>query len=174
MLGFWLKHVYQRRKALLVDGTFERKSVFDEDVRAYISNFIRESAKETVSRLAELFNLFSNELVSIDSKQMRLPHFTRVETRSFGDSRPFIASSFRSNFWVTVPYETYVAENDVINLVKNLKELGHKISNKVIFPLAGIDENARLLAKELRISIWDLSTVNMLLNFYGKERLVIL
>jgi hypothetical protein len=35
-----------------------------------------------------------------------------------------------------------------------------------------MDENAKLLAKELKLSIWDLATINGLLGFYGKIRMV--
>ncbi len=37
-----------------------------------------------------------------------------------------------------------------------------------------MDENAKLLAKELKISIWDLESVNTLLGLYGKKRIVAL
>lgn len=173
MLSFWLKHVYQRRKSLLIDGTFDRTSLFANDIKSYISDFADEAAKPIVARIAELFNLFSNELVQVELKYIRLPHFTKVEVRTFSDSRPFVSASFRSNFWIVEPYENYVSENDIINLIRNTKALGLKLSNKVILPLNGIDDNAKLLAKELKISIWDRAAINTLFGLYGKKRTVI-
>jgi len=175
LLEFWLKSVYQRRREMLVDDIFGRRKLFTEEIESYIANFVRELDKDVVSRVAELFNSFSNELVPIDSKHLRLPHFTKVEAKSFHDSRPFIAATFRGRSWIVVPYEKEVDENDIIDYVRNVKPLiEYKISNKVIMALKGIDENARLLAKELKIAIWDMPTVNMLLNLYGKKRFVIL
>jgi hypothetical protein len=40
--------------------------------------------------------------------------------------------------------------------------------------MAGIDENAKLLAKELKISIWDSAATNRLLGFYGMRRMAAL
>jgi len=174
MLGFWLKHVYQMRKNLLVDGAFNKSALFEDDMRSYIALFAAELDKGTAARIAELFNHFSNELVQIESKHIRLPHFTKVEPRTFQDGRQFIAASFRNNFWIAAPYDALVGENDIINYIRNAKALGCKISNKVIIPLKGMDENAKLLAKELKISIWDASVANMLMEFYDKFRIVML
>jgi len=174
MLAFWLKHVYQRRRQLLVDGTFDRLTLFSREITAYIAAFEEVCEKTPSARLAELFNAFSNELVSIESKNIRLPHFTKVEVKNTADSKEVLAASFRGNFWITQAFESYATESDVINYIKNTKVIVEKISNKIIVPLRGIDENAKLLAKELKISIWDVSTVNRLFGYYNKKRMVAL
>jgi len=174
LLEFWLKHVYQRKKEMLVDDIFNRARLFEEEFGSYLRNYIDELNKDVRARMMELFNLFSNELVPIDSKYTRLPHFTKVEMRTSGGSAPFIAATFRGKSWIIMPYDKWVDENDIIDYMRNVKMSGYKVSNKLVMPLAGIDENAKLLAKELKISIWDLSVANMLLELYGKKRLVIL
>lgn len=173
MLAFWLMHVYKRRKEILVDGTFDRVNIFKEDIKSHIADFSIESGKTAIDRIVELFNSFSNELVQVESRHIKLPRFTKVETRRFQDSRPFVAASFRGNFWIIAPYEEDVTENDIITCIKNAKALGLKISNRVIVPLKGIDENAKLLAKELRLSIWDRDAINELMGFYGKMGIVL-
>jgi hypothetical protein len=174
MLDFWLKNVYERKKRLLVDGAIDKRSLFRGEMRTYVGGFEREFALSTAERLAGLFNLFSNELVSLDMKNSRMPHFTKVEVRPFIDSQEFIAASFRGNFWIAQAYERNVNENDIVAFIRNIKGLEHKISSKLIIPLKGIDGNARLLAKELKISIWDSRTVNVLLALYNKKRLIVL
>ncbi|MDD5422755.1 MAG: ATP-binding protein [Candidatus Omnitrophica bacterium] len=174
MLEFWLKYVYQRRKDLLVDGAFDKMALFAGDIRECLDHFLKELEKGVPQRLAELFNLFGNELVTIEAKNVRLPHFTRVEVRTFPDSKLYISCSFRGNVWIVQPYEHDITENDVINYIKNVKSSSLKVSNKVMISLKGIDENAKLLAKELKISVWDSSTANTLLNFYGEKRIAIL
>ncbi|MCX5678218.1 MAG: MarR family transcriptional regulator [Candidatus Omnitrophica bacterium] len=174
MFDFWLKNVYERKKRLLVDGAIDKRSLFRGEIKAYIGGFEREFALSTAERLAGLFNLFSNELVSLNMKNSKMPHFTKVEVRSFADSQEFIAASFRGNFWIAQSYERNVNENDIVAFIRNVKGLEHKISSKLIIPLKGIDENARLLAKELKISIWDSRTVNTLLTLYNKKRMIVL
>lgn len=173
LLGFWLEKVYQKRRNLLVDGIFNKAELFKSQIKAYISEFISESEKDIVQRLSELFNSFSNELVQIDSKQSRLPHFTRVEIKIFPDSKKYLAATFRGNTWLIQPYTDIVTENEIVEYIKNIKSLDYKILNKIVIPLNGIDENARLLAKELKISIWDISTLNNILSVYGKNKVTI-
>ena len=159
---------------MLIDGVFDKRGMFLEDIGSYVCGFIKESEMNVVSRIAELFNVFSNDLVQIETKSMRLPHFTKVEVRTFANSQAFIAASFRGNYWIAQVYERPVNENDIINYIKNVKASGCKVSNKVLIAMAGIDENAKLLAKELKISIWDGSVANSLLGSYGMKRMVVL
>jgi len=174
MFEFWLEHVYRRKKEMLVDGTFNRREFFKAGISSYMKAFEKEFTADHTSRLAELFASFSDELVELEMKNMRLPRFTKVEVKTIGSERPFITASFRGSSWVAQPFDEIVNENNIVNFIRNVKTLDLKIVNKVILPLKGIDENAKLLAKELRISIWDGPTVNMLLTLYGKKRVVAL
>ncbi len=174
MLNFWIKHVYDRKKKLLVDGSIDKISIFRNDIRNYVAEFNNEFALPSIERIAELFNLFSNDLVTFDMKSSRMPHFTRVDIKSYPDENRFLAASFRGNYWIGQIYEHDINEGDVIAYIKNVKSLGFKLTCKLMMPLKGIDENAKLLAKELKITIWDLRTINMLLALYGKKRLVVL
>ena len=104
---------------------------------------------------------------------MRLPHFTKIEIADSRDYGQFIAASFRGKVWAVQPYESLVQETDIINYIRNIKSHDYKISNKIIISLKGIEENAKLLAKELKISIWDISALNTLFNIYGKRKVII-
>ncbi len=172
MMEFWLKFVYQRKRELLVDGVLNKRALFTEEIRSYISNLTKELDRDIISKLVELLNQFSNELVQIDSKYIKLPRFTKVEMRFFPDGKPFIASSFRGKSWILEAYDNDVSENDIIDYIKNVKALDCKVANKVIVTLKGMDDNTKLLTKELKIAIWDLSIVNMLLGLYGKNRVI--
>ena len=173
MLEFWLKHVYQRKKDLLIDGTFDKTSLFRSEMESYMEGFRKEFRMSSTERLAALCNLFSGELVQLDAKNTRLPHFSRVETPSFPDGTPYVAASFRGNYWIAQVFDRDMNENDIIAFIRNVKGLTCKISNKVIVPLRGMDDNAKLLAKELRITIWDSRALNRLLNLYGMKRIIL-
>ena len=128
--------------------------------------------KDATARIAQLFNAFSSELVQIDARHIKLPHFTKVEVKETTGQKKFIAATFRGNSWLVQAYDEPVKENDIIEYIRNIKSSDYKIANKIIIPLAGMDENANLLAKELKLSIWGLATLNELLGFYGKIRMV--
>ena len=174
ILAFWLNKVYQKRRDILVDGIFNRLELFTCEMKKYIAEFILESEKDITAKVAQLFNAFSNELVGVDTRQIKLPHFTKVEVRESIGSKRFISATFRGKSWVIQAYEEAVRESDIVDYIKNIKSLDCKIANKIIIPLKGIDENAKLLAKELKISMWDLPALNNLLGFYGMIRVVVL
>ncbi|MCX5667051.1 MAG: hypothetical protein NTY34_01910, partial [Candidatus Omnitrophica bacterium] len=172
VLAFWLKSVYQRRREILVDGIFNRNDIFVSEMKEYVSDFLAESQKDATAKIAQLFNAFSNELVQIGARHIKLPHFTKVEVKESSGQKQFIAATFRGSSWLVQAYEEPVRENDIIDYIRNIKSSGYKIANKIIIPLRGMDENSKLLAKELKLSIWDLATLNGLLGFYGKIRMV--
>lgn len=173
VLSFWLEKVYHKRKNLLVDGIFNRDELYFSQAKGYISGFIRDSEKSVEGRVSELLNSFSNELAQVDSRQLKLPHFTRVEIKNFPDGRTYVAAAFRGITWLVQSYKETVNENEVAEYIRNIKNLGYKISNKIIVPLGGMEENAKLLAKELKISIWDISTLNSILSIYGKSKITV-
>lgn len=174
LLKYWLSHVYQARKEMLIDGAIDKDAIFITDIDTEIDAFDRDAERNVSERIAELFDQFSNELVQIDSKNMKLPHFTRTEIRMVGNSRAMTIASFKRNFWAAQVFDRRVNENDVVEYIRSVKSLGHKISNKIIIPLSDLDENAMLLAKELKISIWGIQTVNALMDHYGKRKIVVL
>lgn len=174
LMGFWLKNVYDRRRKILIDGAIDKKEIFLNDIRSIIGSFLEGSARSASDRVLDLFNAFSNELIYIEGKQHRLPHFTRVESKKFADQSGFLSASFRGSHWITKVYEEPVSENEIISFIKNIKSLENKVASKVIIALGGIDDNSKLLAKELRISVWDLNTINTLFELYGKKRIVVI
>jgi len=174
MIKFWLRFVYQKKKALLVDDLQNRMRVFSRDIDAYFISFKNDCAEQPVSRVAGLFNAFANELVSVEGKNIRLPHFTKVDVKTSLHRRPLIVASFRGRSWIVQVFENEVIENDIVECVREAKARDERIAHKIIIPLYGIEENARLLAKELRISLWDLAILNTLMSFYGKHKVVVL
>ncbi|MDP2929434.1 MAG: ATP-binding protein [Candidatus Omnitrophota bacterium] len=174
MLAFWLNKVYQKRREILVGGIFNRLELFICEMKSYISEFILESDKDITDKIARLFNAFSNELAGIGARQIKLPHFTKIEVKESAGQKRFISAALKGKSWVIQAYEEPVRESDIVDYIRNIKSLDCKIINKIIIPLKEIDENAKLLAKELKISMWDLPALNNLLGFYGMIRVVAL
>ncbi len=174
VLEFWLKHVYFKKQSTLINQSPDKFRFFKEDISSYVSCFLQDAQKSIATRIQELFDLFSNESIQHEDKPLLLSHFTKVELRTFDDIRPYIYASVKDKCWICQIYENRVEENDIAECLKNTKSLKQKIARSVIVPLSGIDENAKLLAKELKMSIWGLRFINTLMVLYGKNRAVIL
>ncbi len=52
------------------------------------------------------------------------------------------------------------------------KRCHQKIQKKILIPLRGMDENARLLAKEARLWTWELSQLNLLFRVHGQDSIL--
>jgi len=173
LLAFWIKNVYERRKKILIDGTLDRAELYSNDIRSAISSFLNAVSKKPEERVTDLFNQFANDMIRVDSKNIRLPHFTKVETKYFEDSSAAVIASFRGSRWIAKICKNPASENDIISYIRNIKSLEARMAFKIIIALKGMDENSKLLAKELKIAIWDAGTVNMLLDIYGRVRMAL-
>jgi Mn-dependent DtxR family transcriptional regulator len=174
MLSFWLKHVYVRRQQMLVNYIVDKTRVYRDDIHAYVSDFLQESKKSILERVYELFHLFSNDLVEIGDRKLLLPQCDKVEIKTFDDITPYVVASSKKAQWICQIFHTTLGDLQISEFVKNLKSLEQKVARKIVIPVCGMEENTKLLAKELRILTWDLETVNILLRLYDRKGIVVL
>ena len=174
MLEFWLSHVHLSRQRMLVNYIVDRARTNRDDIREYMNGFLLESGKTVLERVFELFNLFSGEIVDIDDKRFSLPQFDKVEIKAFDDITPCICASLGGKAWLCRIFDRPIGESDIAEFLRNARSLDSKVERKILIALGDIEDNARLLAKELRMSIWNLDTANLLLRLYGRRGLVLL
>jgi len=60
-----------------------------------------------------------------------------------------------------------------LDFLKDSKNGKYKFHRKVLIVLNDMDENAKLLVKDNDIWVWDLSSLNLLLDLYGKHKVII-
>ncbi len=173
MLSFWLEHVHVKRQQMLVNYIVDKTRVYREDIHAYVSDFLQESKKSVLERAYELFHLFANDIVEIEDKKLLLPQCDKVEIKTFDDITPYIVASSKKAQWICQIFEHTLGDLQISEFVKNLTSLEHKVARKIVVPVYGVEENTRLLAKELRILTWDLETMNMLLRLYNRKGIVV-
>ena len=171
LFRFWLKYVYWRKESSLDIDTDEKLKVFAGDVEDVIYDFLIESGKDARQRARELLRVFRNEIVEIDNKSFRLPQFEEIKTISCNGNSYLIAHK-NGKCWAWGVNENEVCENEVTEFIRNLKTFKYKIHKKVLITLRGMEVNATLLAKENKIWIWDLNSLNLLLDSYGKSPLI--
>ena len=94
---------------------------------------------------------------------------SRIE-EDFCSSMNILAKSGKSRWLCTIKKE-YMTENDIAAIIKNVraKKWDKRINRNIVIPLAGINENAYLLAKESKFWVWDLKSLNILMELYGKQ-----
>lgn len=174
LFAFWLKSVYMKRiMSFSIEEGLE-ESYFRKEVTSHLNAFITEFEKELSSRITDLFRLFKNDVIQLNGRRHKFFSFNEIQKLEEGlcSGTSFVAASGRLNWLCTVKKEP-VTENDVSDIIKHSKKKQRKtrINRNIIIALAGISENAYLMAKEARFWIWDMDSLNILMELYGKPHI---
>ena len=172
LFRFWLAHVYYSRRFLLETSFSAGKVGFQAAVSEAIEKSMREDQKELPKRIEELFRKFRNDVVELNQRKFKCPHFTEVISHpNNGRVFPVIARNEETR-WLCQVLSTKVTEEDIHVFLEDTKRLRSPIQKKLILGLDGIDLNAKLLAHEAKIQYLDLKSFNFLLDLYDKPKLV--
>lgn len=172
---FWLKAVYQKREQSVTPHLSELSESFKYGMKEQISSFASESKKNIYQRLIDLFKSFKNEIVEIDNRRSGLPCFADVSRLAIEGNHHYIIGykiPNRSHCWVARVEENEVTENEVAEFTHDCKAVTSKVQRKILIALDGVQLNAKLLAKEEKVWMWDLGSLSVLLELYGKPQIV--
>lgn len=171
---FWLREVYEKKELSLL-GAEGNRDLFIATVLDAVSEHAEILSMDKAERLEGLLTAFRNDLVEFGEKKRKLPHFTEVirgaDRVPSGRSRSLIARG-HGRCWVCRVTEDVATEKEVLDLVTGGVD-SKSTHTKVLLALNGIDENAKLLAKEKRVLTLGLSRVNLLMDLYGKTPIVL-
>ena len=173
---FWLREVYEKKELSLL-GASGKKEAFLEAVCAAITEHEQILAMGLVDRVESLFSEFRNDLVEFGEKMRKLPHFTEILKSSAesvlptGNVRKLVAKG-HGRCWVCQVTQQKATEKEVMDLVHGIPANATS-HTKVLLALGGLDDNAKLLAKEKRILTLSLSRVNLLMDLYGKPPIIL-
>ncbi len=179
---FWVKEVYRKKELSLLDTSAKS----DGFVQRMLQLMDEEEAllgADISSRLVSLLSEFKNDIVELGEKKRKLPSFSEFlrpapnENVPAGSSKNIIARG-HGRCWVCKITEEKATEREVLELVQGASDpaspAGRRktVHTKVLLALQGLDENAKLLAKEKRILTLGLSRINLLMDLYGKPPII--
>jgi len=170
VLQFWLRRVYHKRRTTLIDNISEKAKNFRDEVEALIQQFFAKSKTDITIRIKELLDSFNNEIVEINSKKRRLIHFDKTEITEDGEKK-YIIGYFEDKLYLTYISKKKIDENDILDFIAYGMRYKPKLQRRIILPLRNMDINATLMAKEMKMWIWDFDTLNELLDIFGKQRI---
>ena len=171
LIKFWLIKVYHKRRTTLVDNISDKAKNFRNDVTNIIQNFINNSKLDIFTRTKNLLESFDNEMIEIDSKLHRLTYFDKVEIIEDGPKK-HIGAHFKGKLHLVYISKDKVDENYVLEFMKD--SLRHKpaLQRRILIHLKDIDINAKIMAKEMKIWLWNLDTLNDIFDLFEKEKVV--
>ncbi len=172
MLGFWLKHVYQKKRSSIISYMPERAKDFKELMRTTLNEYTAESKKDLSQKVQEILKSFNNDSVQIEYKSYTLSRLADVKMEEFENKRPFLKGAAKGKPWVVYIKEGLLQDIDIIEFTDQVKALKEPVARKIIVAPFGVDANASLLAKDEKIWIWDMEALNLFMSIYDKPRLV--
>lgn len=173
LFEFWLKNVYHKKEMALIDTISDEVAEFMNFVESDIEGYLIEYNQGDMERLRSAFLSFKGELVEIDRRSRRLPRFSRIDILKYGSDKDYIACESEAKYWIFKVMRKYTDEHDVIDFLERAGAHKNSAIRRVIISLAGIDQNALLMAKERNIWVWNLKTINMLMRLYGMHNLIV-
>ena len=171
VFGLWLKTVYKIRRDSFIQDADNLRDSFRRELQMMFDFLLGESRKKSTERIIELFNLFKDDSILMESRRIKLADFKEIRFFGFGgnDIRMLIIAKDRQDtLWITFLKEDMVTEDDVIEFARHIKHNESRIKRKIVIGLSQIDPNARLKALKEKMLIWDRRNVNQLFELYGK------
>lgn len=173
LFRFWLRNVFQAKDRELDPRRNRARSYFQSRLTEEIRKIREEDQKDLTGRMESLFREFRNDVVEVSQKRIKCPAFLEIASRpTNGRFFPILGRTSQGR-WFCQVFRDLVTEGDVSGFVEELKRFRRNIQRKVMVALGGIDLNAKLMAQEGKIQIWDLENLNALLELYGKLKVIL-
>jgi AAA+ ATPase superfamily predicted ATPase len=169
---FWLRNVYQVKLREVDPNGVRALAYFGERLQEEVRKIEEGDRADLTARLEALFREFRNDTVEINERRIKCPAFLEIASRpTNGRYFPVLGRTARGR-WFCQVYREPVTEGDVTAFADELKHFRRKIERRVMVALGGIELNAKLMAQEAKIQVWDLENLNSLLDLYGKLKII--
>lgn len=173
LFRFWLKEVYLKRQGLFVpEERILWKHLFDE-LNRILDLCSRMTEEDLGARVEALLKEFRNDRVEFDQKKIPcpqfsetviLPHAHHAITSLLGRGARGRCLFYLSSEWITeAEIEKVVADS----------QRWRKIRRKILISLGGMEPNAKLIAQEAKMQLWDLRDLNYLLDLYDLPKVIL-
>ncbi len=173
LFRFWSREVFQKRHALfLPEERILRKHLFDE-LNRVLDLCSRMTEEDLGLRVEALLKEFRNDGVEIDQKKMLCPQFSEVVLLKHLPHSVFsLLGRGPKGRWLFYLSSEWIGEPEIEKVAADAKRL-FKIQRKVLIVLGGIDQNAKLIAQEAKMQLWDLRILNGLLDLYDLPKIIL-
>ena len=173
LFRFWLAEVYYRKRASLgFDYSADRLNC-RKSLSSFIELIIQEDKKDLTLRIEELFKRFRNEVVELEAAKVKCPRFTEVIAKpSNGRMFPVLAKN-QNTSWLCQVVKERLEEEDVHLFLNDAGQLDDAVHKRLMIVLQGTDLNAKLLAQEAKVQLWNLNDLNLLLDLYGNPKVIL-
>jgi len=171
LFKFWLTEVYEKKRDSLDIKLETMRENFKKSLQKNINAFLKDRKKSVEERLLGLLGDFGNEVIYLGSHRIKLPRFNKIELKNIDSQIPIITAKTRNKSWIFVVRKGHIDRTVMEEIWSCCNRLKTNKTRKLIIALDGIDEDARLLAKEEKFITLENKELNKLLKLYGKFKI---
>ncbi|MCK4519953.1 MAG: hypothetical protein KAT96_02175 [Candidatus Omnitrophica bacterium] len=168
LFSFWLTSVFKLYFSPPVLDPQQKNALFEKDLEEKIILFKEEFTKDKLKKIMQLFSSFKNDTLRLGKNRYQLPAVENAKiisypTRDFhlliGEGKEIIFAGIK---------EKNVEDNDIFDFIEKGCNIKGKRVKKIFISLDSLPPTARLIAKNNKLTIWDINEINRLLCVYNK------
>lgn len=177
VFSFWLNFVYGEKTTNLSQNYEDQVIAFRKKIEQSLLDFIELSKQDIAERLRDLFGLFANDPIQLERNKTMLSKFNEIKPIRFNGNHiqgGFFCSSDEGHWLIGFKHGD-ITEDSVAEFIDQSKEFQTKDASlkRLFVGMEKTELNARLLAKEAKIITWDKNSINVILDLFGRPRIII-
>jgi len=168
LLRCWLSTVlWTQRERAVPDRRLTR-----ERVEQYLGDlwlqWVWKRQRPLADQVSNLLSRFCDETLSLDQKTGRLPQFERIHVEGQrADGETYLVAEARDRRWCCSVAESPVSESAVAAFETFCRTQRARPARKIVVAAAGLDANAKLMAKAANMWVWGAGELEVLSVLYG-------
>ena len=168
LFSFWLTSVFKSYFSPPILNPQQKQTLLEQEFKEKIALFKEEFAKDKLKKVMQLFSSFKNDTLSFGKNKYQLPTIENPKvisypTRNFhlliGEGKEIVFAGIK---------EKNVEDNDIFDFIEKGSNIKGKKVKKIFVSLDNLPPTARLIAKNNKLTIWDINEINRLLTVYNK------
>lgn len=168
LFSFWLTSVFKLYFSPPVLNPLQKGILFRRGLEEKIALFKEEFTKDKLKKIMQLFTAFKNYTLRLGKRRYQLPAVENAKMISYprrdfhlliGEGKEIVFAGIK---------ERDVGDNDIFDFIEKGSNIKGKRVKKIFLSLDNLPPTARLIAKNNKLTIWDVNEVNRLLSVYNK------
>lgn len=172
LFRFWLREVFQKRHGLFLPEERILWKHLSGELKKSFDLSLKMDENDMSLRLEALLKEFRGDVVEIDHKKVPCQQFSEIIHRKLPYAVTSLMGRSTRGRWAFYLGLEAIDENAVEAIIADLKHL-RKIKCRVLVALGGIDQNAKLIAQEAKMQLWDLRFLNQLFDLYDHPKIIL-
>ncbi|MCK5393190.1 MAG: hypothetical protein KAI91_02550 [Candidatus Omnitrophica bacterium] len=168
LFSFWLSHIFTLYFSPAILSPKLRISIFKKKMIEDIAIQKEEFFKDKLKKVLQLFSSFRNDTLQLGKNKYRLPILNNTKVISYPKNDFHLLIGKGKEIIFAGIKEKNVDDNDILDFIEKGSNIKGKRVKKIFISLDDIPHRVRLIAKNNKLTMWDLQEVNNLLNIYNK------